>query len=142
MPSSMAFSLRQTRKTWGAPLRQSPAEGARTLHGPSPPRLSGGPVSAPLAETVPRACSRLRTLRAVLVSSSVTIEGAHPQPTCQVFYQARGERKRDGFPAMAISLRTPPALFFSLLAPTLPETARLACGLMGWHKRWDSFSVT
>ena len=82
-------------KAWGAPLRQSPAEGeyTRALRYPSPLPLSRGPMSAPLPGTAPGAWSRLRAFRAVLALSSVTIEDAHLRRICQAFYQARGQAR-------------------------------------------------
>jgi hypothetical protein len=77
----------------------------------------------------------------VLAPSSVTIKGAHLQHTCQVFYQARGELERWGFPAMAACLRTLPVLCSPLLAPALPKATRLMCSLAWGHELWYSLAV-
>src|SRR2546425_3056106 len=92
MPSSMTSSLVRTRKAWGAPLEQPPEKGRDAHAGSAAParhccpgdrcrRRCVGPRQAPAAD--PRAS------RAVLAPTSVTIEGAHLQRICQVFYQAR-----------------------------------------------------
>jgi hypothetical protein len=78
------------------------------------------------AEDHAGACSRPRAPRAVLAPSSVPIEGAHLQHTCQVFYQARGELERWGFPAIVASHRTLSVPCSPLLAPALPEP-------LAWH---------
>jgi len=46
------------------------------------------------------------------------------------------ELERCGFPAMAASLRTLPALFSSLLPLAQLEATRLACDLARWQRLW------
>ena len=67
-------------------------------------------MSAPLPRTAQVPAVDPRAPLVVLAPSSVTIEGAHLLHTCQVFYQAKGELERWGFPAMAACLRTLPVL--------------------------------
>ena len=98
-------------------------------------------MSAPLSGTAPGAWSRRRAPRTVLAPSSVTIEDAHLQHICQVFYQVRGELERGDFPARAVSLRTVSALCPPLLAPALQEATPQANGLAWWHELWYSLSV-
>jgi len=81
-------------------------------------------MSASPPGTVPGACSRPRAPRAGLAPSSITLQGAYLQHTCQVFHQVRGREERCGFPALCA-----PRLAFALL-----EAPRLTCGLTWWQR--------
>src|SRR5262247_277100 len=142
MPSSMAFSLVQTRKAWDTPYDSRP----------------GGQVSSRAALTQPATAIQetgvgaaawdgarrpQQTLRPTRRAGAVQRyqEGAHSQYICQVFSQARGRAGALGLPRHSHqpSNHVRPVLTFP--SPALPEATRLACGLAWWHELWYRSSV-
>jgi hypothetical protein len=89
------------------------------------------------AWAAPSTCSRARASRAGLTPSSIPIEGAHLQHTCQVFPQARG---RVGARWLPRHRRQPSPPIRPVRTSPSPSTAG-ATRLAWWHELWYSLSV-